>query len=141
MAQKKKSSPKQKPAGKAKPVIGTTSEVAVNATWIACFEKNEQVGEAEKLSDEQISAFMQAEFPGLDATQFKHVNIVRGKYNRGGLRRKDKSGRLVRPKIHSKQYSGLGQVLDGGKQSSNRGGVPGQSATSAHKKDFKSHKK
>ena len=147
MAQKKKSPAKKQPppkkgaAAKPRAIVGATSGVGVNATWISVFERNEQGDGPDNRSDEQISAFMIAEFPTLEASLFKHVNIMRGKYNRGGLSRKDKSGKLVRPKIHSKQYAQDGRAAVGGKQQPTRGGVPGRSATSTHKKDFKSHKK
>lgn len=103
---KAKAAPKQKAAPKAKAPapVGKTSGVGVNETWIQVFEKNEQVEESERLTDEQISQFMKSEFPDLDAKLFDRVQIARGKYNRGGFHKKDKSGNVVRPRIHSEPH-------------------------------------
>lgn len=92
------------PPAKAPASVGKTSGVGINETWIRVFEKNQQVEESERLTDEQISEFMKSEFPDLDAKLFDRVQIARGKYNRGGFHKKDKSGNVVRPKIHSEPH-------------------------------------
>ena len=76
---------KKKPAAKADAAspkapapVGATSGVSVSETWIQVFERNEQVGEHERLTDAQISDRMKAEFPGVDAKLFDRVEIAPG---------------------------------------------------------------
>ena len=131
-------------APKAPPVVGATSGVSVSETWIGVFEKNEQVEEGDRRTDEQISEFMKNEFPGTDPKAFDRMEIARGKYNRGGFHKKDKSGRLLRPKIHSRSHAGLGQGEgDGADRSSGsaKGGASKKETAGKFQRDFKSHKK
>ncbi len=121
---------------------GKTSKLSLNRTWIQVFEKNEQVAKEERLTDEQISQFMKSEFPETQATLFDQIEIARSKYNRGGFHPKDKKGKLVKPKVHSRAHSddpnqsGSARSLD-----SQSTGIADQSRTVTHQRDFKSHKK
>ena len=138
---KKKKKPPKEPKEQAPAAVGVTSGVGVSDTWIGAFEKNEQVDEEERLTDEQISQFMRSEFPDHDAKIFGRVEIARGKYNRGGFHKKDKTGKVVRPKVHSKPYGGEDGVGGGARTGSPQAGAARKDSVGKYKKDFKSHKK
>ena len=122
--------------------MGVTSRVGVSETWIRVFEQNEQCDEQDRLTDKQISEFMKGEFADLDAVTFDRVEIARGKYNRGGFHKKDKSGKVVRPKIHSRQHGSQAGSSAAARPSSGPLGVgPVKDRVVSHQKDFKSHKK
>ena len=90
----------KKTALKSKRPVGKTTGVGVNATWVLIFQKNEKLPTARKLTDAQITKFMQFEFFGRNSKVFETVSVVRGRYNRGLLTR----GKV--PTIQSKQYGG-----------------------------------
>lgn len=140
---KKKKTPKEKapPPPKAPAPVGKTSGVGVNETWIQVFEKNEEVDEGERLTDEQISQFMKSEFPDLDTKLFDRVQIARGKYNRGGFHKKDKSGQAQKPKVHSRAHDEAAR--SGGRKlhPKETDAGPKQGPVGKYQKDFKSHKK
>ena len=141
---KKKKPPKEpkEPIQQAPAPVGVTSGVGVNETWIRVFEKNEQVDEKDRLTDEQISQFMNSEFPDQDAKIFGRVEIARGRYNRGGFHKKDKSGKVVRPKVHSKPYGAQDSAGTGTRTSGPQGdGAPMKESVVKFHKDFKSTKK
>jgi len=147
-AAKKKKAPKEKapPAPKAPAPVGKTSGIGVSETWIHVFERNEQGEDGERLTDEQISQFMKSEFPDLDAKLFDRVQIARGRYNRGGFHKKDKSGNVMRPKIHSEPHDpdkgstgSRGLHPKGAKGDAE--GEPKRGPVGKFQKDFKSHKK
>ena len=139
---KKKKKPPKEPKEQAPAACGVTSGVGVSETWIGVFEKNEQVDEAERLTDEQISQFMKSEFPDLDAKIFGRVEIARGKYNRGGFHKKDKSGKVVRPKTNSKPYGAQDDAVTAARIASTQSDEAAKKETvGKYKKDFKSHKK
>jgi hypothetical protein len=142
----KKKVPKENPPPppKAPAHVGKTSGVTVNETWIQVFEKNEQVEASKRLTDEQISQFMKSEFPDLDTKLFDRVQIARGKYNRGGFHKKDKSGNVVRPKVHSQPHtSESGQGAAAGRKLHPKEGdaAPKRGPVGKYHKDFKSTKK
>ena len=125
-------------AAKPKARVGVTSQVGVSETWVGVFERNEQ----DQLTDKQISEFMKSEFPDLDAVTFDRVEIARGKYNRGGFHKKDKSGKVVRPKIHSKPHGAQTESSTGALPAPRSGDTsPVKDRVVSHKRDFKSHKK
>ncbi len=129
---------KKDAAAKPKARVGVTSQVGVSGTWVRVFERNEQ----DQLTDKQISEFMKSEFPDLDAVTFDRVEIARGKYNRGGFHKKDKSGKVVRPKIHSKPYGAQTDSSTGARPAPRSGdAAPVKDRVVSHKRDFKSHKK
>ena len=136
-AHKESSAPAKPPAP-----VGVTSQVGVNETWVRVFEKNEQAEHDERLTDEQISQSMKGEFPDLDAKIFDRVEITRSKYNRGGLHKKDKSGRMVRPKFHSEARDPL-QGRAGSTRATHlkADGMSRKGPVFKHQKDFKSTKK
>ncbi|MHC4515536.1 MAG: hypothetical protein ACYTGW_02090 [Planctomycetota bacterium] len=141
-AKKKKKKEKSPPPPKAPPSVGVTSGVSVNETWIGVFEKNEQVAAEERLTDEQISEFMKSEFPDVDAKLFDRVEIARGRYNRGGFHKKDKSGNVVRPKIHSTPHAPEGGSAEATRTLHPKAdAAPKKEAVDRYQKDFKSHKK
>lgn len=134
MAKKEKAVPKGPPSGR-------TSGVSVSRTWVQVFESNATVDEAERLTDAQISEFMEGEFPDLNADSFKRVDIARNKYNRGGFN-KDKKGNPVRPKAHSEPHepngdSGAGQRSQGAGAAS----VTPVTSVQKYQKNFKAAKK
>ena len=139
---KKDKEPAEKGAAAARPKVhvGVTSRVGVSETWIRVFEQNEQCDEQDRLTDKQISEFMKSEFPDLDAVTFNRIEIARGKYNRGGFHKKDKSGKVVRPKIHSGPH---GSQAGSSARPTSRppDAVPIKDRVISHQKDFKSHKK
>ena len=130
---------KKKPAAKAPAPVGATSGVSVSETWIRMFEKNEQVEEPDRLTDAQISEHMKTEFPDVDVKVFDRVEIARNKYNRGGFHRKDKGGKIVRPKVHSKSHAADG--FAGNARGSGPLGLSKQGPVGKHQKEYKSHKK
>ena len=139
-AAKKKAAAKPPPPPKAPAAVGKTSAVGVSETWIQVFEKNEQAEDGERLTDEQISQFMKNEFPDQDAKFFDRVQIARGKYNRGGFHKKDKSGNVVRSKIHSQAHTGEGTAAT--RKFHPKGGAePRRTSVDKYQKDFKSTKK
>ena len=141
---KKQKAPVEKGTEAAKPKarVGVTSGVGVGETWIRVFERNEQCDQEDRLTDEQISESMKSEFPDLDAVTFDRVEIARGKYNRGGFHKKDKNGKVVRPKIHSNPHG-----TQAGSPAADRPGprptdaAPMKQRVVSTKKDFKAHKK
>lgn len=74
--------PKAKEASKA--VVGKTLGLGVTATWAALFAENEKRN-GPKRTDEQITAFLNKEFPGRGSAIFGRVQSVRSQYNRGVL--------------------------------------------------------
>ena len=137
-----KSGGKVAAAARPKAQVGVKSGVGVSETWIRVFEQNEQGDEQDRLTDEQISESMKSEFPDLAAVTFDRVEIARGKYNRGGFHKKDKTGKVVRPKIHSTRH-GADDGSSAGARPSSRptDGAPMRDRVVSQKKDFKSHKK
>ena len=143
---KKKAAPPSKTETGAKPdqpraPVGKTSGVGVSETWVQIFEQNAQRDEEARLTDEQISESMKSEFPDLDSIAFGRVAVARGKYNRGGFHKKDKAGKVVRPKIQSKAHDFAGDSHPAAKNRSRSDTAPVQSRVVTHQKDFKSHKK
>ena len=139
---KKKKVEKVAAAAKPSAPVGVTSRVGVSETWIRVFEQNEQCDEQDRLTDKQISEFMKGEFADLDAVTFDRVEIARGKYNRGGFHKKDKSGKVVRPKIHSGSHDSQAGSSAGARPTSRPpDAVPIKNRVVSHQKDFKSHKK
>lgn len=132
---------KEGPPPKASVPVGKTSGVGVSETWIQVFERNEQAEESERLTDEQISEFMKSEFPDLDSKLFDRVQIARGKYNRGGFHKKDKSGNVVKPKIHSRPYESEGGATSRKLHRKEAEVAPKPGPVGKYQKDFKAHKK
>ena len=140
----KKKKPARDSSAPAKPPapVGVTSQVGVNETWARVFEKNEQADHDERLTDEQISESMKSEFPDLDAKVFDRVEIARTKYNRGGFHKKDKGGRMVRPKFHSEAHDPLAGRSGSRRATNPKGeGMSRRGPVFKHQKDFKSTKK
>ncbi len=140
----KKKAPAEKGTAAARPKarVGVTSGVGVNETWIRLFEQNEQCDEQDRLTDKQISESMKSEFPDLDSVTFDRVEIARGKYNRGGFHKKDKNGKVVRPKIHSNPHGTQSDPGAAGRTASRLpDAVPVKERVVRRQKDFKSHKK
>ena len=84
--------------------VGTKSKVGIQETWVKLFEENES--RKSKLTDEQITERLHAEFPGWETTTFSQVQANRNKYNKGGF------NKGVPPKIQSKSYDTKGNVLE-----------------------------
>lgn len=121
--------------------LGKSTGVTVRGTWVHVFERNEEVNEDQRLADDQISEFMKSEFPGLDSVSFDRVAVARGKYNRGGFHKKDKNGKVVRPKTQSTPHGFVGDTGANRQSPSRSDTAPMQSRVIARQKDFKSHKK
>lgn len=128
-------------ADPAKALLGKSTGVSVRETWVHVFERNERVDEDQRLTDEQISEFMKSEFPGLDSVSFDRVAVARGKYNRGGFHKKNKNGKVARPKTQSTPHGFVGDSGANRQSPSRSDTAPVQSRVFAHQKDFKSHKK
>ncbi len=64
---------------------GRTLGLGVGETWVALFKKNASAKKADRMTDEQITAFLNKEFPDRQSAIFGNVQGVRGKYNRGGF--------------------------------------------------------
>lgn len=79
----KKTVGKAKSAKKSGRFLGRTTKKSVSETWLAAFGK----ARSEKLTDEQISRFMQSEFPASKSAIYEVAGVrrVRGIYNAGGL--------------------------------------------------------
>ncbi|MHC5066002.1 MAG: hypothetical protein ACYTG5_18735 [Planctomycetota bacterium] len=138
----KKSGAKKKAASKSDPRIGKTSQLSLNKTWIQVFEQNEQVEEGKRLNDAQISEFMKSEFPELQVSLFDQVEIARAKYNRGGFHPKDKKGKLVKAKIHSRAHTDEQHQGDSSRNlDAQASSLADHGRTVTHQRDFKSHKK
>jgi hypothetical protein len=94
--------------------VGKTMEMGVFSTWASVFDANESHPKKKKLTDEQIAAFMIAEFPKHDTKLFKllkagvmhRVQAMRASYNRGQFTKG------VKPKKVSHRYDKSGNVCD-----------------------------
>ncbi len=64
---------------------GKTLHLGVSACWNHLFETNAKAPKGKRMTDEEISAFMLAEYPDRDTAYFDHVQPVRSKFNRGGI--------------------------------------------------------
>lgn len=79
---------------------GRTLKLGVNRTWVHLFEENEALAKKGKArADEEITAFLNKEFPDRKSAVFAAVATVRSRYNRGVLT----GGK--EPKIQSKPYN------------------------------------
>lgn len=87
-----KKAPKKAEVGK-RPV-GKKWGLGIVATWVRLFKENTKL----KQSDELITKFLFAEFPGRDSAIFNHVATVRTRYNKGLLTK----GEV--PKVASSAY-------------------------------------
>lgn len=137
---KKKVAAKKAPAKKAKKEsksegrpVGKTSGVGVQETWIGVFAKNETCKKADRLTDEQISAYMHSEFPSKDSKVFDQVQAVRNKYNKGGFKK------VGTPSKQSNRYDADGNVVEvrgggSGKKSDAAGGAKKATKKVAEKK-------
>lgn len=67
-----------------KAAVGKTLALGVMATWAVLFADNEKRN-GPKRTDEQITAFLNKEFPGRNSAVFGRVQSVRSAYNRGIL--------------------------------------------------------
>jgi hypothetical protein len=82
-ANKKEKATQSHPKKESKRLVGKTSGVGVQGTWFQIFEDNEKRSLKTKLSDADITKFMNSEFPSKHSEVFKHVSGVRRKYNLG----------------------------------------------------------
>lgn len=142
---KTKKSPARPTADKPKAarLTGLTTGLTVDDLWKQMLEKNEKVEEADRLTDDEIVAFMKSEFPSAARSMvLNRIDIARSKYNRGGFHKKDASGKLVRPKIRSRPHGESASPSPSSRDFRSRTGPnANRGAGPRHKKDFKSHKK
>jgi len=84
---------------------GLTMGLGIQATWVKVFANNAKAKKTDRLSDEQITSFMQKEFPAhKDSKVFTMVQAVRNKYNKGGFNNGEA------PSAQSERYSEDGEV-------------------------------
>jgi hypothetical protein len=88
--------------------LGVTTGLPIMLCWCYVYQQNEKAAPKDKLSDEDISAFMKSEFPGREVGVFEvgGVQYCRRLYN---------SGRFTKgtqPKTQSHRYNAEGQVDD-----------------------------
>jgi len=131
MAAKKKAAKKvaKKTAKKAAPkakkttgrVVGKTSGVGVQETWIGIFVTNAKAKKADRMTDVEITAYMKAEFPAKESKVFSQVQGVRNKYNKGGFK-------VGAPATESVRYDEEGDVTTA------RGGSPKAAKKASAKK-------
>ena len=125
----------------AKGATGKSSGLTVREAWVHVFEENQRRAPDERMTDEQISEYMKGEFPDMDSVAFDRVTIARGKYNRGGFHKKDRNGKVVRPKVKSVPH-GATDSGDGGALNPSRDDTTAiRGRMMSHQRDFKSHKK
>ena len=74
----------QKAASAGRPT-GKTTGLGVQAAWAHCFKQNGNVKAGDRLTDAEITKWMNREFPGRNSAIFNAVTGVRRKYNLGGL--------------------------------------------------------
>jgi len=72
---------------KGKRPVGRTTGLSIQRAWVHIFETNAKARKVDRMTDEQISEFMCAEFPGHaeQSKVFHKVQVVRTRYNRGGM--------------------------------------------------------
>jgi hypothetical protein len=85
---------------------GRTLGLGVQATWVELFEQNEKASKTKKRTDGEIAAFMHNEFKGRDSKVFDQVQLVRTRYNKGGLAK----GSV--PKVQSRRFNEDGEPVD-----------------------------
>ena len=86
-------------------LIGKTEGRSARAHWVHLLERNAKATKSKRLTDEQILAAMNKEFPGRTSAQFTNVAgvaVARAWYNRGGM------GYV--PKTPSVAYDSSGEV-------------------------------
>ncbi len=83
---------------------GKTLGLGIVQTWASIFQKNATCAKSERMTDDQISAFMHKEFPDRKAKDFDRVQRVRSWYNRGG------AGEA--PKVPSVPYDKEGNAIE-----------------------------
>ncbi len=66
---------------------GVTTGLSIQDAWVHVFERNAKARKCDRMTDDEIGAFMVGEFPGYTSVVFHKVQIVRTRYNRGGLTR------------------------------------------------------
>ncbi len=103
-----RSSKPTKPGGKR--AVGKTTGVGVEATWVHVFANNAK----NKMTDPEITKFMNSEFPGKKSKVFGMVQAVRHKYNKGGF------AKGVAPKVQSHRYDDAGAITDPGTKTAAR---------------------
>lgn len=86
MAKEKKGVKPSNPATKtvARPV-GLKTGLGIQAAWVHIFVQNEKGAKKNKLTDAEITNWMETEFPSRKSKVFGMVASVRNKYNKGGL--------------------------------------------------------
>lgn len=106
MAKKKVSASKAIAAESGGRPVGKTTGLGIQDAWVHVFEQNSKAKKADRMTDDQISAWMHNEFPGRESKVFDRVQSVRTKYNKGGLTRG------VVPSIQSVPYDAEGNVSE-----------------------------
>lgn len=91
-----------KPVGRP---IGLTTGLPILLAWCYIFQQNQKATKAQRKTDEQISKWMKAEFPGRKTAAFDNVNGCRIAYN-GGRYTKE-----VEPKVQSQRFDENGEVV------------------------------
>jgi hypothetical protein len=85
--------------------LGITTGLPVFGFWAYFFPKNEKASKKDKLTDEQITEFVRAEFPGRKNEVFDHIPGIRRNYNNGMFTKG------IPPKVHSNRYDAEGNVV------------------------------
>jgi hypothetical protein len=83
--------------------LGVATGLPVFGVWCLAFQRNAE----KKLTDQAVSKFMKAEFPGRATADFDKVHIARLMYNRGRFTRG------IKPRIPSKRYDSNGDIVHG----------------------------
>lgn len=104
--EKRTMSKKEVAATSGKRPVGATTGLGVIAAWVHIFEKNQKAPKAKRMTDEQITAWLNQEFPGRDSAIFGRVQSVRARYNSGGL-----TGGTA-PAVASTPFDATGSVVE-----------------------------
>lgn len=86
--------------------IGITTGLPIFMAWCYIFQQNERKPRNHKMTDEKITAWLQAEFPGRSTGYFARVQEIRWKYNHGWFTRE------MEPVIQSHRYDSGGAIID-----------------------------
>jgi len=103
MAKKAKATDTEKTSKRAS---GKTWGLGAGPTLTRMFETNEKVKKSKRMTDDEMSAFLHAEFPDSTATYFDDIQPLRRKFNRGGM-----PGQTEVPDTQSSRYDDDGKVV------------------------------
>lgn len=140
---KKKAAKKSGKTTEPKRDVGTTSGVGLAETWAQLLIENEQASKKNKMTDEQLVARMEKEFPAKKGkSTLTRVSMVRGCFNKGTNMFKSAGAAGVSGRPKSNRYGEDGEAYVRPKKERGKGkGKPAAESKSSKKTAKKSTKK